>query len=221
MCDIDIPGLPYTLTGHIIPSLSIASLFKIRVLTVVGCTVTFYINKCVVTFNGKEILRGNKGWQTDLWTLPLSDGKTCTIAQHDTVMPVLACPKMASAHRCLSMQTTAIANQLELFTHTIHSRANSVKLAHQSLCSLKILTLLKAIRQGFLKRCPNLTITGVTRYLNPSPASAKGHMKRSHQGTHSTSSQKIRGLVPALLLVAPELPLFQDAPPYPGPAYGA
>ncbi len=33
MCDIVIKGLPFTLTGHIIPDLSIASLFGIRVLT--------------------------------------------------------------------------------------------------------------------------------------------------------------------------------------------
>jgi hypothetical protein len=45
ICDINIPGLPYTLTGHIILDLSIASLFGIRVLTAVGCTVTFDNNK--------------------------------------------------------------------------------------------------------------------------------------------------------------------------------
>ena len=52
ICDVDIPGLPVVLTGHIIPELSIASLFGIRVLTDVGCIVTFDIDKCVVTFNG-------------------------------------------------------------------------------------------------------------------------------------------------------------------------
>jgi len=40
MCDIKIDGLPTVLTGHIIPDLSIASLFGIRVLTEAGCTVT-------------------------------------------------------------------------------------------------------------------------------------------------------------------------------------
>jgi hypothetical protein len=73
MCDIDIPGLSQPLTGHIIPNLSIASLLKICVLTVVGCTVTFGNNKFVITFNRKEILCGNKNPHTDLWTLPLSN----------------------------------------------------------------------------------------------------------------------------------------------------
>jgi hypothetical protein len=43
MCDTIIPGLPTTLVGHIIPELSIASLFGIRVLTEAGYTVKFDI----------------------------------------------------------------------------------------------------------------------------------------------------------------------------------
>jgi hypothetical protein len=135
MCDIDIPGLSYTLTGHIIPNLSIASLFGICVLTAVGCTVTFDNDKCVVKFIGKEFLCGNKDPCTDLWTLPLGDGRTRTAAQHDFVMPMLACPKMASAHMCLSMQDTTVAPQSALFTHTFHNRTNRVKFSHQSSCS--------------------------------------------------------------------------------------
>jgi hypothetical protein len=71
ICDVIIPGLPVTLVGHIIPDLAIASLFGRRVLTDVGCTVTFDMNKCVVYFKGDKILRGYKDPITDLWTLPL------------------------------------------------------------------------------------------------------------------------------------------------------
>jgi hypothetical protein len=53
MCDIIIPGFPTTLIGHIIPKLSIATLFGNRVLTEVGCTVKFDNKKCVVRYNGK------------------------------------------------------------------------------------------------------------------------------------------------------------------------
>ncbi len=71
MCDIVIPGLPTTLMGHIIPELSIASLFGIRVLTEARCTVKFGNKKCVVKYNGKTILVGMKDPMTDLWTLPI------------------------------------------------------------------------------------------------------------------------------------------------------
>ncbi len=70
---------------------------------------------------------------------------------------------------------------MSLFTHTVRTKANSIKFAHQSQCSPRISTLLKAIQRGFLKGCPNLTAKGITRYLNPSSAMAKGHMKWPHQ----------------------------------------
>jgi hypothetical protein len=47
-------------------------------------------------------------------------------------------------------------------------------------------TLLKAIKRGYLKGCPNLKAHGVNKCLNPSPATAKGHMKRPRQGIRST-----------------------------------
>jgi hypothetical protein len=85
MCDIIIPGLPTTLVGHIVPELSIASLFGIRVLTEAGCTVKFDIEKCVVKYNGQIILTGMKDPTTDLWTLPIGDsaGTTSQMDTHD------------------------------------------------------------------------------------------------------------------------------------------
>ena len=84
MCDIIIPGLPTTLR-HIVPELSIASLFGIRVLTEVGFTVKFDIKKCFVKYNRKIILTGMKDPRTDLWTLPIVGfaGKTSPMDTHD------------------------------------------------------------------------------------------------------------------------------------------
>jgi hypothetical protein len=36
---------------------------------------------------------------------------------------------------------------------------------------------LKATRKGFLKGCPNISKELICKYLNPSPATTKGHMK--------------------------------------------
>jgi hypothetical protein len=55
MCDIHIEGLPFPLTGHIIPELSIALLFGISILTEVGCKVIFRKSTCVVKCNGNII----------------------------------------------------------------------------------------------------------------------------------------------------------------------
>jgi hypothetical protein len=82
------------------------------------------------------------------------------------VLPLVA-PVIANAHAHLAIQ-------IAFFTHTVQTKANSIQFAHQSLCSPQILTLLKAIRRGYVKGCPNLTTKGVTKYQNPSPATAKG-----------------------------------------------
>ena len=70
ICDIDIPGLPATLTGHIVPGLAVASLFGIRVLCKAGCKVLFDNEKCDVCYNGKLILRGYNDPSTDLVDSP-------------------------------------------------------------------------------------------------------------------------------------------------------
>ena len=209
MCDIIIPGLPTTLVGHIVPELSIASLFGIRVLTAAGCTVKFDIEKCVVKYNGKIILTGVKDPATDLWTLPIvgSAGKTSQMDDHDEQdafdnlrnyflekantayntepsSPAILLYASAQASGTIQTGKPRLPNpppkDFGLFTHTVRTKANSIKFAHQSMCSPTILTLLKAIRQGYLDGCPNLSAKGVTRYLNPSPVTAKGHMKRPH-----------------------------------------
>jgi len=178
MCDIHIDGLPFVLMGHIILDLSIASLFGIQVLTEVGCDITFDKHKCTVQYNGKIILIGNKDPTTDLWTLLLGSVDMTTHHVKDTIL--LVALVLANAHAHLPTSITC-------FTHTARTKANSIHFAHQSLGSPCISTLLKAIRHGYLKGCPNMTTAkGVTKYLNPSPATAKGHMKQPHQGIHST-----------------------------------
>ena len=55
-CDINIPGLPVTLTGHIIPDLKTALLIGICPLCKVGCKVIFDNEKCDVVYKRRVIL---------------------------------------------------------------------------------------------------------------------------------------------------------------------
>jgi hypothetical protein len=130
----------------------------------------------------------------------------------DDAMPPAA-PVHAKTHAHLP---TPIA----CFTHTVRTKATSVCFAHQSLCSPRISTLLEAIRCSYLKGCSNMTAKGVTKYLNPSPATSKGHMKQPHQGIQNTQP-KPTSLVPLPQVELPVLPIFQELWEYPGPAYGA
>jgi hypothetical protein len=111
--------------------------------------------------------------------------------------------------------------------------ANAVKFAHQSLCNPKISTLLKATCRGFLKKCPNFTKKLIIKYLNPSPATAKGHMKCPHHSIKSTHPKQSRTAVleiptiqqvppqPVARVEAPVLLLTQEIPFYPGQPYNA
>jgi hypothetical protein len=209
ICDIDIPGLPTTLTGHIVPNLAIASLFGIRVLCKAGCKVVLGDDKCDVYFKENIILRGYKDLSTDLWTLPITPGKVWTTpgttakslhaedASHMVCVPLLhtgtanlmACnlPTVATLPQPSPCIGHAPHQSFAAFTHLIKTQVNMVKFAHQSLCNPKISTLLKAVRKGFLKGCLNISKKLILKYLNPSPATAKGHMKRPRHGIRSTT----------------------------------
>jgi hypothetical protein len=174
VCDFIVPGLPTPLVGHIVPGLAVASLVGIRPLCKAGCKVVFDDEKCDVIFGGQVILRGFKDPSTDLWTIPI---KTSTMWASDGAQGIRCTTKGDAIHPGVI---------LAAFSHSVRTRGNGVKFAHQSLCNPKISTLLKAVRKGFLKGCPNMTEKLILKYLNPSPATAKGHLKRPRHGIRST-----------------------------------
>jgi hypothetical protein len=93
---------------------------------------------------------------------------------------------------------------------------------HRQICPpvsvhTEIPMLLKAVRKGFLKGCPNLSETLLLRYLNPSLAMAKSHMKQPHHSIQSTRHHT----APVAQPLPPVSLLFDNIPVYPRPAYGA
>ncbi len=86
VCDINISGLSMVLTGHIVPSLTIASLIGMTPLCKAGCKVIFNNEKCEVVFNGEVILTGYKNPSTDLWTLPIPKGRLWTSPSLATIV---------------------------------------------------------------------------------------------------------------------------------------
>jgi hypothetical protein len=88
---------------------------------------------------------------------------------------------------------------IALFMHSVQTRMNAIWFAHQSLGNPQISTLLKAVRCGFLNRCPNISKKLILKYLNPSPATAKGHMKMPQHGIHSTTPKGVPPVLPAII----------------------
>jgi hypothetical protein len=237
ICDYEIPGLPTQLEAHIVLNLTVALLIGIKA----GCVVIFTDKMCSVMYDGKVILRGCKDPSTDLWIVPIipnkvhRQGKLQTSPGFDYVTNATkstqsqAGPCMAHALQFpMSNKITPNLPEMATFTHSVHTRANTIKFAHQSLCNPTILSLMKAMRQGFLKGCPNLNQELVVKYLNPSLATAKGHMKHPKQGIRSTQKtlpkkgDSVINIPTTIRQDAPIiLPFFVEPPQYHGLAYGA
>ena len=140
------------LVGHVVPKLSISLLIGIRVLCNAGCEVLFTKINCNVWYKGKVILSGTKDPSMDLWTLPIgpqNEQAKKTMIEQKFLPPALR-PVSQSPKKSITIPLDAHdgSNQVASFTHSIKTRANSVKFAHQALCNPKISTLLKDFRQG-------------------------------------------------------------------------
>ncbi len=157
-----------------------ASLIGIHPLCKAGCKVVFDNEKCKVMYNDNIILTGYKYPSTDLWTLPIHT-KVCT-APGPIVRPQPGPCLGPSPHPLFLASDTHPGICFAAFTHSVRTWANTVKFTHQSLCNPKIYTLLKAVRKGFLEGCSNMLEKLILKYLNPSPATSKGHMKCSCHG---------------------------------------
>ncbi len=198
-CNVVVPGLTTPLVGHIVPHLAIASLFGIRPLCNAGCVVVFHKDRVDVWYNGKIILVGPRNMLTDLWTLPITGDPRL-------LLPLTPMTGEGPTHPLLA-----------LFTHSVRTRMNAVQFTHQALGNPKISTLLKAVRWGFLKGCPNISEKLILKYLNPSPATAKGHMKRPRHSIRSTTQEAIMPWQPVDNVTIPvainDTPICMDQPP--------
>jgi hypothetical protein len=134
VCDITIPGLPTIITGHIMPDMTAASFFGVRVFSKAGCKVLFDNNKCQVIYDGKVILTGYKDLASNLWTipiLPVATPRTTVDATHQSPLG----PCMSDAPLCHT------AN----FLYHQTTKEDDVKFMHQSLCNPPKSSLLAAI----------------------------------------------------------------------------
>jgi hypothetical protein len=158
------------------PDMTTASLFGIRVLCKAGCKVLFDNNKYYVIYNGKVILTGYKDLASNLWMLPIllvaMPGTTLDAPHQSLLGPCMSDAPLRHTANFLYHQTT---------------KENNVKFMHQSLCTPPKSSLLAAICQGFLRGAPHLSKKAVSKYLPPSPATSKGHMKQPRKGIHSTT----------------------------------
>jgi hypothetical protein len=171
ICDVDIPGLPHKLIGHIVPDMKMASLLSIHILCKAGCKVIFDDEKCQVNFNGNTILTGYKDPAGNLWTLPIFQGEEGlrTTPRSDSVVSELTPSQPGPCKGHAPPPPFVPPPELAAFLYHQTTKANAVKFMHQRLCNPPITSLIKAINAGFLCGAPHLNAKSVQKYLMPSP----------------------------------------------------
>ena len=177
-CNLDIPWLPDHITeAHIVPGLSHTSLVSARKFCDAGCKITFDKDECRIFYKKKLVLSGKRDDKTGLWTVPLNPSAppSMTVEKYDLQI---------SEHNKKHMP--AMANNV----YTIPHKQNAVKYMHQCFFSPPIATLLKAIENGQLDGIPHMKSETIRKHLAPSPATAKGRMKRPRQGIRSTRNKR-------------------------------
>lgn len=137
------------------------SLIAVADLCNAGCSVTFSDSACSVSKDGIELYNTPKGPNARLWTIP---------PHH-----------ISSESNSVHMQPPASA--ATVVHHQIH--ADIVKFHHAALGSPPTVTLLQALRRGYLNNLP-LTYKMVSANMPITEATAKGHLDLTRQGQHST-----------------------------------
>eukprot|EP00804_Cyclotella_cryptica_P028204 CCRYP_011045-RA/>CCRYP_011045-RA protein AED:0.18 eAED:0.15 QI:0/0/0/1/1/1/2/0/1234 len=175
-CNLDLPWLPHSITeAHIVPGLSHSSLISTRKFCDAGCQVTLDQHSCKIYYQGALILTGTRDETTGLWKVPIHPHQPPHPGQYSKPSSPHAAPNCTACHTALNM-------------YTLPSKQQQLKYMHQAFFSPPIATLLKAINNNQLQGFPLMTRDLVRKYLAPSPATSKGHMKRPRTGIRSTRS---------------------------------
>ena len=169
-CNLDLPWLPHSITeAHIVPGLSHSSLISTRKFCDAGCQVTLDQHSCKIYYQGALVLTGTRDETTGLWKVPIHPHRPAHHGKHSKLNAPHDSPLVTAPHTAMNM-------------YTLPSKQQQLKYMHQAFFSPPIATLLKAINNNQLQGFPLMKADLVRKYLAPSPATSKGHMKRPRTG---------------------------------------
>jgi hypothetical protein len=167
ICDVDIPGLPHKLIGHIVPEMKMASLLGIRILCKAGCKVIFDDEKCRVNYRGNTILMGYEDPASNLWTLPIfqGEGGLQTTPRSDSVVsePTLSWPGPCKGPA--PQPPFVPPPERASFSYHQTTKVNAVKFMHQSLCNPPITSLIKAINALASSTAPHTSMPSPSKNI--------------------------------------------------------
>ena len=173
---LDIPKLSIDAkTAHILPGLADTSLLSLGQLADDGCIILLNKQYLQVFKNFELILQGFRNKNDGLWDIPFPTNTTPATNHHQI-----------TNH-----------NTLNIITRKNQSTKTLIQYLHATLFSPSKSTLLQAIRNNHLIGWPGLTVENVNKYLDETPATAKGHLDQHRKNLQSTGKHNSNDLTQA------------------------
>lgn len=139
-----------------------------------NCIVTFDKEKVTVGKNGIAILEGPRTPHNGLWNLSI-----------DHVKALL--PKAPAAPSIQLHQST-----INVITNKKKTIEELVQFLHASCCNPSPSTFIVAVKNGNFITWPGLTAELIEKYLPPSSATIKGHLKQERKNIQSTKRIQVK-----------------------------
>jgi hypothetical protein len=170
-CQLDIQQLPDAArNAHVIHGLTHSSLLSIGKLCDAGCVAKFDANHVNIIHNDTILLTGNRDRRNGLWRLPLETPHVTNLRHTIPHAPPTTC--IPNEHCNNAYQTQSIPDLINYL--------------HAAAFSPAVSTWIHAIQNGFFQSWPGLTSAAVRKHLQPSEATAKGHLDQTRKNIRST-----------------------------------
>ena len=157
-----------------LPHLKSASLISLGQLCNDNCNIVLNKTKLFVLKNNQLLLQGYRNNQDGLWDIPLPQSPT---PLNSSITPLLP-PQPTPSKEVLSVILRKNQTHIDLVTYLHAACFSPVKS-----------TFLRAIKNNHFTTWPGLTEDIINKSLEPSLASAQGHLNQERQNLQSTKPQ--------------------------------
>ena len=153
---------------HIFDELHSASLLSLGQLCDDGCKILLDKQYTHVFKNNALVLKGYRNFSDGLWDVPLPQSTQKLFHIHHEISN--------KNELVISYPTSSIFHSLNVIIRRDKTKSDLVRYLHACCFSPPIETFLQAVKKGNFVTWPGLTEKLVLRYLEPTVATAKGHL---------------------------------------------
>jgi hypothetical protein len=176
---------PEACLGNRLPGL-VNNLLSVAALVDAGCKFFFHRTGCKVTFNRALILQGWRDPKNRLWWVKIVDNGWTT--NYKVAIPPQEKPSV-------ELTTPPTRHAYSLYECSTMHKLMHFYYACLNYPIVSTLTLIKAIKGGYLQGWPRLTAERICRHINISVESGQGHLNQVCQGQWSMQPTSATALI--------------------------